>query len=109
MFKKPDLLSLLFLTIIALIYNCTSTDSKSADLVFKNGLIFTVDSSNCKAEALAIKDGKFIFVGEDKGVRNCIGDKTKVIDLKGRLILPSLIDSHRCRIWVRNVLTKNIR
>jgi predicted amidohydrolase YtcJ len=94
MFIKPPFLILLFLLIIAVIDSCTSTDSKSADLVFKNGYIFTVDSSNSKAEVLAIKDGKFIFVGDAKGVRYYIGDKTKIIDLKGRLILPGFIDSH---------------
>jgi predicted amidohydrolase YtcJ len=94
MFIKPTLLTLFFLLIIAMIYSCTSTDSKSADIVFRNGYIFTVDSSNSKAEALAIKDGKFVFVGDSKGVRNYIGDKTKVIDLERRLILPGFIDSH---------------
>jgi len=63
MFIKPAFLILLFLSIIALIYSCTSTDSKSADIVFRNGYIFTVDSSNSKAEALAIKDGEFVFIG----------------------------------------------
>jgi len=109
MFKKTALLSLLFLTIIALIYSCTSTDSKSADIIFRNAYIFTVDSSNSKAEALAIKGGKFVFVGDNEGVKGFIGDKTKVIDLKGKMILPGLIDSHRCGIYARNVLTKNIR
>jgi len=62
MFKKPALLLFLFLTIIMLIYSCTSTDSKLADIIFRNGYIFTVDSSNSKADALAIKGGKFVFV-----------------------------------------------
>lgn len=94
MFIKPAFLILLFLSIIALIYSCTSADSKSADIVFRNGYIFTVDSSNSKAEALAIKDGKFVFVGDNEGVKDYIGDKTKVIDLEGKMILPGFIDAH---------------
>lgn len=94
MFIKPAFLILLFLSIIALIYNCTSTDLKSADIIFRNTYIFTVDSSNSKAEALAIKGGKFVFVGDNEGVKGFIGDKTKVIDLKGKMILPGFIDAH---------------
>ena len=94
MFIKPAFLILLFPLIIAVIYSCTSTDSKSADIIFRNAYIFTVDSSNSKAEALAIKGGKFVFVGDNDAVKKFIGKKTKVIDLKGKMILPGFIDAH---------------
>jgi hypothetical protein len=91
---KVALLFLVCVAIIGLINGCNPANSQSADLVFKNGYIVTVDSLNNKAEALAIKDGKFVFVGDNESVKSFIGDKTKVIDLKGKMILPGFIDSH---------------
>ena len=83
---------LLFLFII--IFGCNSQQNNIADIVFTNGVIYTVDSLNSKAEALAIKDGKFVIVGDNEGVKGYIGDKTKVIDLEGKMILPGFIDAH---------------
>ncbi len=73
---------------------CQQNEKQDADLVLKNGFIYTVDSLNSKAEAVAIKNGKFIFVGDDQGVSNFIGNKTKVIDLGKRMLLPGFIDAH---------------
>ncbi|MFC2103594.1 amidohydrolase [Bacteroidota bacterium] len=84
----------LSLLIAVLLINCQQNNSELADLVFKNGFIYTVDSLNTKAEAVAVKNGKFIYVGNDKGVYSFIGDKTKVIDLEKRMILPGFIDAH---------------
>jgi hypothetical protein len=83
-----------FSFLIIFIHGCASDNSQFADLVFKNGFIFTVDSLNSKAEAVAVKDGKIIFVGNDNAVKNFIGEKTKVIDLNRKMILPGFIDSH---------------
>ncbi len=49
---------------------------------------------NTEAEAVAIKDGNIIFVGDNEAVKSFIGKKTKVIDLNGKMILPGFIDSH---------------
>lgn len=68
-----------------------------ADLVMKNGVIYTVDGRSSWAEATAVKDGKFAFVGSDSGASAFIGKTTKVIDLQKRLVLPGFIDSH-CHI-----------
>lgn len=80
--------------IVLLIINCQEISSQSADLVFNNGYIYTVDSLNSIAEAVAIRNGKFIYVGDDKGINNFIDDETKVIDLDKRLMLPGFIDAH---------------
>ncbi len=65
-----------------------------ADYVFKNGAIYTIDSKNPTAQAIAIK-GKYItYVGTNDGVQPFIGDKTQVIDLKGQMLLPGFVDSH---------------
>ena len=83
---------LLFVTIAA--KSATKPISPKADLVFRNGKIYTMDASRSWAEAVAIKDGKFIYVGDDDGVANLSGVKTEVIDLDGRMVLPSFIDAH---------------
>jgi predicted amidohydrolase YtcJ len=82
----------LFITV--LLSNCQQNNSQLADLVIKKGFIYTADSLSTIAEAVAIKDGKFIYVGDNKGVSSFIGDRTKVIDLEERMILPGLIDAH---------------
>jgi hypothetical protein len=92
-FLKLFLLAL-FSFLFIFISGCTSNNAHSADLVFKNGFIFTVDSLSSTAEAVAAKDGKIIFVGKDDAVKNFIGEKTKIIDLNGKMILPGFIDSH---------------
>jgi hypothetical protein len=93
-----NFLKLTFLTIfysfILIIYGCGGNNSQSADLVFTNGIVFTVDSLNTEAEAVAVKDGKIIFVGHNNAAKRFIGEQTKVIDLKGKMILPGFIDSH---------------
>jgi len=74
---------------------CSSLAAKViADSVYKNGQIYTVDSVESWAKAVAIKDGKFIYVGDDAGVEIYIGETTSVTDLQGKMALPGLYDSH---------------
>ncbi|MCF6401475.1 amidohydrolase [Chitinophaga filiformis] len=65
-----------------------------ADLILYNGSIHTVDRDNPAATAVAIKDGKFIAVGDDISVMKMAGDSTTLIDLKRRRTIPGLNDSH---------------
>ncbi|MGY4197283.1 amidohydrolase [Bradyrhizobium sp. USDA 4520] len=65
-----------------------------ADTIIHNAQITTLDRTNPIANAVAIKDGKFLAVGSDKEVLALADGKTKVIDLKGRRLLPGLIDNH---------------
>ncbi|PSL31030.1 amidohydrolase [Chitinophaga ginsengisoli] len=66
-----------------------------AATVLYNGKIHTADENHPSATAVAIKDGKFIAVGDDASLLNAYGqsDVTK-IDLKGKRVIPGLIDSH---------------
>lgn len=64
------------------------------DLILYNGRVTTLDRSNPTATAVAIKDGKFVAVGSDVEVLLLAGSATRVIDLKGRRVLPGLIDNH---------------
>jgi predicted amidohydrolase YtcJ len=64
------------------------------DLILHHGLFTTLDRSNPTASAVAIKDGVFTAVGPDQDVTKLAGPLTKVINLKGRRVLPGLIDNH---------------
>lgn len=65
-----------------------------ADLVFLNGEVITVDDRNRIAEAVAIEGNRIKVVGTNEEMKKFIGEKTKVIDLEGKSLLPGFIDSH---------------
>ncbi|MFE0152328.1 amidohydrolase [Nonomuraea sp. NPDC059007] len=65
-----------------------------ADTVLRHGFVYTVDARDSVAQAVAIDNGKIIYVGGDAGARRHIGTKTKVIDLKGRMVMPGLHEGH---------------
>ena len=65
-----------------------------ADTVFINGRIYTVDANRSWAEAVAIEDGKIIYVGTTAGADAHIGGESKVVDLGGRMLMPAFQDSH---------------
>ncbi|WP_246482541.1 amidohydrolase [Methylopila capsulata] len=66
----------------------------TADLILLKGLVTTLDRANPTAEAIAIKDGRFLAVGRESEVMVHAGPETKIVDLKGRRVLPGLIDNH---------------
>ncbi len=68
--------------------------AKAADTVYLNGNIYTVDDKQPKASAVAITGQKLVYVGNDKGAKSYVGKKTKVVDLKGKTVLPGLIEGH---------------
>ena len=65
-----------------------------ADRVFLNAAVYTVDEQRSWAEAVAIKDGKIIYVGDDEGAAPFIGAESEVMDLAGQMLLPGFHDSH---------------
>lgn len=65
-----------------------------ADLVLKNGVIYKADNERTMAEALAVTDGKIAYVGDNCGVDKYITEKTEVIDLQGKFVLPSFFEGH---------------
>lgn len=67
---------------------------KPADLVLTDARIYTADRARSMAEALAVRDGRIVYVGKIAGAQAFIGPATKVAHLGGRLVLPGLIDSH---------------
>ena len=66
----------------------------AADLVLRNAAVYTVDGAGSWAEAVAIRDDRIVFVGAEGQVDPFIGPETKVVDLKGRMVMPSFQDSH---------------
>ena len=84
----------LFLGIAVLILNPACSQSDSASLVLTNGKIATVDADFSIHEAVAVTGNRIMQVGRDRDIRKYIGPETEVIDLKGRLALPGLIDAH---------------
>ena len=63
----------------------------TADQIIKNAKIFTSDKANPQATALVVKDGKFVYVGDEAGLSAFEGEVT---DLGGKFVLPGIIDSH---------------
>jgi len=68
--------------------------AQNADLVVRNGTIWTVDDDNPGAEAFAVQDGRFVYVGSDAGVKQHIGPETEVIDVDGAFVTPGFYDNH---------------
>lgn len=65
-----------------------------ADVVYRNGFVYTVDGVRSRAEAFAVKDGKFIAVGSNDDMKAVTGKNTKTVNLKGKMVMPGLIDTH---------------
>ncbi|HME89663.1 MAG TPA: amidohydrolase [Chthoniobacterales bacterium] len=68
--------------------------SFSADLVVVNGTVHTMDPAQPAAEAIAICRNRIIAVGATSEIQKLIGPSTRVIDAKGRLVLPGFNDAH---------------
>jgi predicted amidohydrolase YtcJ len=64
------------------------------DFIVHHGKIFTVDEGNSVREAMAIQGGRILQIGTNEEVLKTKGDRTQIIDLSGKLVLPGLIDSH---------------
>jgi predicted amidohydrolase YtcJ len=69
-------------------------DSQAADIIYRNGHIYTADPADSMQQALAITDGRLVYVGTDTGVSAYVGKNTKTTDLHGRTLMPGLIDGH---------------
>src|SRR4026207_915711 len=71
-----------------------ATEAAEADVVLRNGKIYTADKERSIRQAIAIKGNTIVAVGDDKDVAPLIVSGTKVIDLGGKLVLPGLVDTH---------------
>ncbi len=88
-------LSIGILLIAATIAGCARKDETGpADIALKGGAIYTMDAARSWAQAVAIRDGRIVFVGTDKDVDAHVGPGTLVVDLKGRMLIPGFQDAH---------------
>ena len=69
-------------------------NKENAETVYVNGNIYTVDNAFSKATAMAIKNRKLIYVGNDEDADKYVGPDTKVVNLKQKTVIPGLNDGH---------------
>lgn len=71
-----------------------AAQNQAPDLIVLNAAIYTLDSALPRAQALAIKDGRFILVGSNAEVDAIAGLQTERLEAAGRVIIPGMIDGH---------------
>ncbi len=86
-------ISFLLCAAILLGFGCAQKPGE-ADTVILNGVVYTVDTANPAAEAIAIKDGLIVYVGSNDSARLFAGDKTEIIDAKGNFVMPGFMEGH---------------
>lgn len=84
------LISILFL----FLYTIVLAQNQTADIVFTHAKVWTVDKANPMAEAVAVLGGKILAVGTDAEIQKYVGKQTRVVDAKGKRMLPGFIDNH---------------
>jgi hypothetical protein len=82
------------LVLLALSAFCSAAYSKEASLILVNGKVWTENPALPIAHAVALDGNKILAVGDDASIRKLAGPDTKVIDLRGRLLLPGFNDAH---------------
>jgi hypothetical protein len=68
--------------------------AQQADTILVNGKVLTVDPAFSTHEAIAVREGRIMAVGRSADIRTLAGPRTRTIDLRGRTVVPGLIDSH---------------
>ena len=71
-----------------------TSDVSYADTLFINGSVYTMDASRSWATAVGLRDDKIIYVGFDDGAEALRGPSTRVVDLGGKMLMPSFQDIH---------------
>lgn len=74
--------------------NTGAVEMEAVDRYFENGVIYTVDENDTVAEAMAVRDGKIVFVGSAKEGEAYKSEAEEVVDLKGQMMLPGFTDAH---------------
>ena len=73
---------------------CDSGGSAPADLVLRGGAVLTMDAERPEARAIAVADGRIVWIGDDAEAQGWIGDNTEVQEIGGGLLLPGFQDAH---------------
>ena len=92
----------LLIFLVILISSCKPADNpvnqESADLILTGVKIFTSNPQQPWAEAVAIRNGKFLYVGDSAGASVYSSENTRSFVLDGQLVIPGLVDSHAHRV-----------
>ena len=91
--KSSLFVSLTVVALLAMPVMAAAKKTKPADMVFSGGPIYTAEEGP-KPEAVAIRDGYIVYVGDQAGLKPFIGKKTQQIDLKAKMLMPGLVDGH---------------
>src|SRR5689334_19274223 len=84
-----------FLSILLLSFVPLQPRVAPADIVFKNGNVYTANDKAPHAEAIAVKADRIVFVGTNDAAQKYVGATTRVVDLHGNTVLPGFTDSHQ--------------
>lgn len=76
------------------IAKAVAASDPSADIVFRNGPVYTVHRDMPWARAVAVKRKRIVYVGNEAGVQSLIGPQTRVVDLAGKILLPGFVEGH---------------
>jgi predicted amidohydrolase YtcJ len=71
----------------------------SADFIIANARVFTSDESNPRADAIAVKGNRIIYVGSNEGAESFKAQSTRLIDARGHTVTPGFIDTHVHLLW----------
>lgn len=77
-----------------------------ADVVYRNGRIYTANPRDEVGESLAIRAGRIVYVGSDAGIARHLGAATRSVDLAGRSVMPGLVDGHMHPLEGGSILLK---
>jgi len=85
-----------------LLFGCSKDagNPDKADMVIRNGRIYTSNPANKWAEAVAVKDELICYVGDNNGIQQYIGPGTKVIDAGDKMVVPGFVDNHCHVLWM---------
>ena len=79
---------------LALTVAATAAAQAPADIAWLHGRIHTEDAHHSVAQAIAVRGNTIIAVDTDQAVTALIGPQTRIVDLRGRVVLPGIIDAH---------------
>src|SRR5690349_24841774 len=86
--------SVVVLAMAVLLAGAAAARAQQADIILHNGKVLTVDKSFTIAQAVAITGNQISAVGTNEAVLATAGPNTQKVDLKGRTVVPGLIDTH---------------
>ena len=81
--------------------------NNSANLIFLNGSVLTLDSKNTQTEAVAVKGTRIVNMGRSLEMERLKGPQTRIIDLNGRTLMPGIIDAH-CHAGIYGTAKKQV-